>query len=227
MLNFTVPTRKQLTLFVFIWHLRMGFEHISYLKLKKNTNSFSSKKFNFLCSDINNDILKLDNIGKSYVDMMFSSSLEQHITLPTRIISGNSIKQFDHIQSKSSPIVQSGVFDTGISDHHITFLFVSCCMERKLIHKKFRDHSENCLEALQNFITDNIILSETLKVGWDECSDFDEKFSQFISELYKLYDSCFSIRTKVLSNNRLSKTWLTPDKMILNQRKRNLYKRFI
>ena len=72
--------------------------------------------------------MKLDNIGKSYVDMMFSSSLEQHITLPTRV-AGSSEKLIDHIWTNCSSTVQSGVFDTGISDHHITFAFIPACFE--------------------------------------------------------------------------------------------------
>ena len=82
----------------------MGFEHVSYVKLKKITNSFSSGNLNVLCGDINIDLLELDNIRKSHAGMMFTSSLEQHITLPTRI-SANSIKLIDHIWSNSSPIV--------------------------------------------------------------------------------------------------------------------------
>ena len=60
-------------------------------EVEKITNTFSSRELNVLCGDININLMKLDNIGKSYVDMMFSSSLEQHITLPT-IISVTSIK---------------------------------------------------------------------------------------------------------------------------------------
>ena len=71
----------------------------------------------------------------------------------------------------------------------------------------------------RNSITNNLILSETSKAPWDECSDFDEKFSLFICELYKLFDSCCPIRTKLLSNNRLSKPWVTPDITILIQTK--------
>ena len=38
---------------------------------------------NVLCGDINIDLIK-QNIGKSYIDMIISSSLEQHIPLPVR-----------------------------------------------------------------------------------------------------------------------------------------------
>ena len=60
-------------------------------EVEKTTNTFYSRELNVLCRNINIELLKLDNIGKSYVVMMFSSSLEQHITLPTRI-AGNSVK---------------------------------------------------------------------------------------------------------------------------------------
>ena len=121
--------------------------------------------------------------------------------------------------------MQSGVFDTGISDHHITFAFIPSCVERNLNHEKFRDQSENCLDALKISLTNNLILSETFKARWDENSNFVEGFSLFSSELYKLYDSCCSIRTKEVSINRLFRPWLTPDIMFLIERKYYLYKR--
>ena len=156
--------------------------------------------------------------------MIFSSSLEQNITLPTRT-AGNSVKFFDHIWCNCSSTVQSGVYDTGISNHPSTFAFIPSCIEMKLTYGKFRDHTECCLEALENYLTNKINLSETFKVRWDGSTNFDEKFSLFSSELYKLSDSCCPIITKVVSNNRLSKPWLTPDIMILNRRKYYLYKR--
>ena len=39
-ISFTVPTRKYLILLTFFGHLRMGFEHVSYLKLKKYPTHF-------------------------------------------------------------------------------------------------------------------------------------------------------------------------------------------
>ena len=60
-------------------------------EVEKITNTFSSRELNVLCGDINIDLMKLHNIGKSYVDMMFSLSSEQHIMLPTRIV-GYSVK---------------------------------------------------------------------------------------------------------------------------------------
>ena len=121
------------------------------------------------------------------------------MTLPTRM-GGKSVKLIDHTWTSCSSTVHSDVFDTGISDHHITFTFIPSCNGRKLTYEQFRDHSESCQEALENSLIDKIFLPETFKVCWDECSKFDEKFSL----LRKLYDPCCLIRNKVVSNNRLS-----------------------
>ena len=142
----------------------------------------------FLCADNTIERLKLNKRGETCVYMIFSSSLEQHITLPTRV-AGNTVKLIDHIWTNCSSTVQSGVFDTGISDHHITFAFIPSCIERKLTHEKFRDHSESCLEALENSLINKIILSETFNVRWDECSNFDEKFSLSVQS----YTNCMTL----------------------------------
>ena len=99
-------------------------------------------------------------------------------------------------------------------------------MGRKLTKEKCRVHSESCLEALENSLINNFIVYETFKARWDECSNFDERLSIFSSELYKLYEPCFPIRTNLVSTNSLSKSLLTLDIMILIQRKYYLYKRF-
>ena len=151
-------------------------------EVEKITNTFSSREMNVLCRDINIDLMKLDNTGNTYVDMMFSSSLEQHVSFLTRI-AGNSVRLIDHIWSYCSSIVQSGVFHTGISNDHITFAFIPSCIERKLIHEKFRDHSESCLKALENSLTCKISLSEIFKVRWDECMNL-MKFFLFLGQSY-------------------------------------------
>ena len=105
-------------------------------EVEKITNTFSVREINVLCGDIDIELMKLDNIGKSHVDVMFSSPLEEHITHPT-IIAGNSVKLIDHIWSNCPSTVHPGVFEAGISDHHITFAFIPCCIERKLTQESF------------------------------------------------------------------------------------------
>ena len=148
MLNDIALIRKQLLLLGFIEHLLMVLARF-LSEVEKITNTFSNREMNVLCRDINIDLIKLDNIGKSYVDMMLTSSPEQHITHPTKN-AGNSVQLFDHIWSNCSSTVQSDVFNTEIGGHHISFTFIPWCIERKLTREKFRDHSERCLEALKS-----------------------------------------------------------------------------
>ena len=70
MLRFEVLIRNQLKFLVFTGHLYMGLELNCTLKLIKIINSFFSRDFNVLCGDIKIDLLKLDIIAKSHVDMM-------------------------------------------------------------------------------------------------------------------------------------------------------------
>ena len=71
----------------------MGFEH--------TTNTISRGELIDFMDDINHEFQKLDRIVKSNVDMIFSSSFEQHLTLAT-IISGNSVKLTDQSWSNNT-----------------------------------------------------------------------------------------------------------------------------
>ena len=108
-------------------------------------------------------VFKLDIIGKPCVDLMFSSSLKQHITFPT-LLTGNSVNLFDIIRSNSSTTVQSVVFDPAISDNGITIAFFPSCIKGKLTPEMFRDHSGKCQETPEIFRTNNVFLYETIKV---------------------------------------------------------------
>ena len=92
-----------------------------------------SWELNVLCRDIDFDFLKIVRIGKIFVDMMFSSSVEQHTTSSTRIF-GNGVNFIVRIWSNNSLTVQSGVFDTRISDCNITFALPE--NSRNISHKQ-------------------------------------------------------------------------------------------
>ena len=54
-------------------------------EVEQLTNALPSTELNVLCGDLNFDLINPDNLGNYFVDVMVSASLEQHITLPTRI----------------------------------------------------------------------------------------------------------------------------------------------
>ena len=90
---------------------------------------------------------------------MLSSSFDQHITVPTRV-SENIATQIYHIWSNSIDRIISGVFDAGISDHHITVAFISFRILTKTINHTVKDHSHQCTDELEKSLIDNILLSE-------------------------------------------------------------------
>ena len=143
-----------------------------------------------------------DNLGRCFVDVMVSASVEQHITLPTRN-HNNSSKLIDHIWTNSTSSEQAGVFDSGITDHYIAFAFIPCTFENKFIHQKFRDHSQTSSDDLENSVLINILLSDNFSLQWNQCTDFDDDFLLFSTKLYELYDSCCPFITERVSSNRM------------------------
>ena len=122
--------------------------------------------------DININLISPDNSERAFVEVMFSSSFDQHITVPTRVTETTSTL-IDHIWSNSIDRIVSGVFDAGISDHHIT------------IYHKFRDHSDQCIDELEKSLIDKILLPDNLNAQWEEYGNCDQKFSLFSMNFIK------------------------------------------
>ena len=72
---------------------------------------------------MNINLLSPDNRERALVEVMFSSSFDQRITVPTRVTE-DTATLFDHIWSHSNDGIVFGGFDASISDHHITFAFL-------------------------------------------------------------------------------------------------------
>ena len=73
--------------------------------------------------DKNINLVSPNNSGRDFIDVMFSSSFDQHITIPTRVTK-NTSTLVDHISSNNIDRIISGIFDAGTSDHHISFAFI-------------------------------------------------------------------------------------------------------
>ena len=92
---------------------------------------------------------------------MFSSSFDEHITVPTRVTE-NTATLIDHIWSHNIDKIVSGVFEIGISDRHIIFAFLPFRILAKTVNHKFKDHSDHCIVELEKSLIDNISLSNHL-----------------------------------------------------------------
>ena len=75
MLNFICPIKK-IKNFVDIYRARSHGAQAHFLsEVEKITALFSGRELNILCCDIIIELMKLDNLGKLFVDVRFSSSL--------------------------------------------------------------------------------------------------------------------------------------------------------
>ena len=149
---------------------------------------------------------------------MFSSSFDQHISVPTRVPE-NTATLLDHIWSNSIDRTVSEVFDASISDHHINLAYIPFRILTKTINHKFKDHSDQCIDELEKSLFDNILLSYHFNAQWEECGNYDQKFSLFFSKnLITFMIKCCQIKSRVLSIHRQRKPWLTPDIMPVTQK---------
>ena len=62
-------------------------------------------------------------------------------------ISNSSVKYINRLWLKSITAWQSVNFQTGTSDHRITFALIRSSIENQIVHKISKIHSEKCLEA--------------------------------------------------------------------------------
>ena len=126
--------------------------------------------------DMNMNLLSPDNSERGFVEVMFNSSFDQHIVVPTGVTE-NTATLIDHSWSIGIDKIVSGVFDAGISDHHITFAFIPFRILSKTLNHKIKDHSNQCIDELEESLFDNILLSDHFNARWEECGNCDQKFS--------------------------------------------------
>ena len=90
-----------------------------YLLGDLNINLILDEKEIFSNKSYISNSQNLPPLTKGYLDFCFSFSLEQLISIPTRVTS-KTVTLIDHVLTKSSQKVsQCGVIDLGISEHNL------------------------------------------------------------------------------------------------------------
>ena len=131
-----------------------------------------------LAGDLNIDGLSDSNQSQSLFDRLSIYSLKSHIILPTRPNNTNGT-QIDHIWSDNEYVISAGVFsDCKITDHFPTFVILPTNVTRKTILKEFRDHSDRCINAMVDRLTNFQLFFPLLTANLD----FQSKFKVFYDE---------------------------------------------
>ena len=91
----------------------------------------------YILGDLNINLINkqkhIPNGIKRYKEFCSLYGLEQLISTPTRVTE-NSSSILDHISTRLTRVSQSGVIDTGLSDHQLTYC------TRKITRTKFNSH---------------------------------------------------------------------------------------
>ena len=153
------------------------------INILHNNKSILECNKNVIC---NIDDTTISSISKQYIDFCSTFALKQLIRYPTRVTSKSSTL-IDHILTNAEDkISQSGIIDTGLSDHQLIFC------TRKIVRQKFNMHKHISCRNFKNYRPDLFIkeLSSLKFPNYESFndvnaaySDFSDKFLQTINKI--------------------------------------------
>ena len=116
-----------------------------------NINLFHNGKNNFGKKGYTSKLKSLSSLTKEYLDFGYSYSLEQLISVPTRITKITATL-IDHVLTNSPhKIIQSGVIKMSLSGHELIY-----CM-RKTTKLKSNKHNELNIRTMKNYTAEDFI----------------------------------------------------------------------
>ena len=189
-----------------------------------NTNHFSSND-TLITGDLNICLLKEEHCDFTLRFMNSLRSLNFHslINRPTRIDKRNNhLSIIDHMWTNSELILDRGIFIADITDHFPVFCSLSIPQASKLefIKIKFRDmnkaNEDKFHNLLGNLDWENLI---------DESLDPHQSTLFFDTKIKNLFNSCFPIKTKLITTKLLNSPWLSSALLKSIKNKHVLYRR--
>ena len=176
------------------------------------SNTFDNQEV-YILGDLNINLINkqkhIRNGIKRYKEFCSLYGLEQLISTPTRVTM-NSSSILDHILTNSTDRVsQSGVIDTGLSDHQLIYC------TRKITRTKFNSHKNITIRSLKNYSQD-VYLEELNKINFPDYSkftDINDAYSDFIGKVSLTIDKIAPMKEIRIKNS--SKEWF--DEEILEE----------
>lgn len=179
---------------------------------------------NIIAGDFNIDLLKAHNNNNAaqVINSMVSHGYSLCINKPTRPNTTNPAQAtlIDHIwYNDSLNYCKSWIIKYLISDHFgLLFHFGLNCINNITKKKiKYRSLNDNNLEKYR---------IELLKIDWqNELNNLDvnQSCSFFLNKLYEIYDKCFPILSKIITERPNTAPWLTSELKIAIKRKNIIY----
>ena len=162
----------------------------------------------YVCGDFNIDMLQSDkdNYVSNFIDHLYSMGLHPVITRPTRITCQSKTLIDNIFTSDVTSHIQSGLLINDTSDHlpifQITDIGISCTNNNSVYNKKRIVTDRNICE----------IISELVKIEWDEILNSDDihfSYETFVNKLTDIYRKKCPIVTSKVTNKRHYKPWMT------------------
>ena len=178
-------------------------------------NAIITGDFNVnLCSNV------FSSLSTEFIDRFACSGYVSLINLPTRR-TNTSQTCLDHIYINSELSCVSGVIKALISDHDAVFCSVpqNKAVKNTLKRIKFRDHSNNSLNAFKSKVAEGLNLFHL----YDEFS-IDDKMKIFFNIILTAYNSTCKIREKNISTKKQTSPWMTQSLLNCIQEKHRLYR---
>ena len=126
----------------------------------------------------------------------------------------------DHIFTNFTSNSVSGIIHYPISDHLPIFHNICTPTKSHTLHKiTFRSITKTNKQTFSNKIND---------VEWNDLltRDLNANFNKFLERIHKLYNECFPLQTKFISEKRLNSPWISQAVINSIRTKNNLYKDF-
>ena len=189
-----------------------------------NDSTFTKSKV-FLMGDWNINLLELSthNPTQNFLNMMQSQNYFPLISRATRFPELNQRGRpslIDNIFTNFLPRAISGILKNKISDHLPVFVNAAHSdVEKIKIKIKFRDF---CLNNKQRFAT------ELSQVNWRDFLNeelHNANFNKFIAKFRLIYNRCFPIKTKFISDAAKTSPWITRGIIKSTKTKFEMYKK--
>ena len=154
---------------------------------KKRSKNLHSKTYSVNTSKGKN-VISLD--VKNYIKFCLTLELKQLIKAPTRTTC-NTSTLIDILTSSSKKVVQAGIIETSLSDHHLIFY------TRKIKRAKPNKHNYLSFRSVKNFTTE--IDEEPLgKMTFPHCENFgcvNKAYSDLTSNTFDVVNNVAPTKT--------------------------------
>ena len=189
------------------------------------SDEFLSNNIVIVSGDININLANIESeMVCNYTAVLNSYQFLPTITLPTRFPPNDANSNpsiLDHIFLNYPTVFLSGIVEFDQTDHCPVFIKFNVDLnenDNTMVKFQFREHSQSLMDSFNDIIS---------TIDWQNKfinDDLNSNTSEILKTLDELYCKHFPLKTKIVSQRRLSNPWLTPNLLMMIKTKSNYFK---